>query len=499
MARTRQDRQTPESHEHTQDPPSPDLPAFSAQEILTERWTAGVRQTASYLSVDLAMLGRVDMAARIQSLLHNRAYIPEGMYDGAKNYWPYEAAHIQVPDMDDAEALRKRQEEEVAWVEKRCFQNSPVYSDPEKYKHQREVEDSLKRIFDEGIDSFDGDQVVKTMTELSDMCAPGTFQGRAVRTRAIDYLMEKGKDEQAIKMLEQAIEAIQTYAYSLYDEIPKLRYAWRLLITGVLREKLDVDDKLLEERGEEAIRTIEKRLRDGPIDPLESKSLNELIDMIEANLWDEAYPAAAQNQQIEPKPPGRQLQIGPKNFLRKPPASDIEISAVEARLGIELPDDLKRFLRLTNGFAQHNYPSLLDVVNGTDALDWEPPLIPEYKLELLPGFDAYIHPDIEPVALARIVPLNNTSFESAERTYLIEPRYIDEARARLREYYEIRAEPWMKRILDMSVQNYFGGWEALERADWGIVRFAKYESYFEPGFRRYLEHLVVQSGRLQIE
>jgi hypothetical protein len=508
----------------TQIPPSLDIPRFSAQEILTERWTAGVRQTANYLSIDFAMLGRIDIANRIQTLLQHRDYdyIPEGMYDGASNYWPFlnfaweaarlqdppmdeeeavwEAAHIPGPDMEDEEALEKRQKEETAWVEQQCFENSPVRLDPQKYKRQCEVEQHLKRIFNEGVGEFDEDEVVATMTELSDMCAPGTFQGGAVRARAIDYMMEKGRQEQAAKMLDQVVEVFQKKDHKkiLHYETPKLRYAWRLYATGMLRVKLGIDDKVLEEKGEEAIRTIEKRLRDGPSRPLALRSLNELIDMIKVNLRDDDYPDEWRTPPLDPKPSGRQPNIERKNFFPKPPATESEIAAVETRLGTELPEDFKAFLRLTNGFAEHNDLNRVDVVNGIDALSWEPPLIEEYALELSPGCEAAIHPDIEPVGLARVIPLNDRSSGIGDYVYLVEPCYVDEARVRLREYYENSAEPWLKRIMDLSVQNYFGGWEALEKVEWGVVRFTTYESYFEPSFRSYLEDLVRRSGKMSM-
>lgn len=356
-----------------------DIPKFSSEEIYSDRSTASVRGTANYLSIDFAMLGRVDIAVSIQDLLHNREYIPEGMRDSAINYWPclnfaYEAAGIQGPNMDSPEQFQKRYQEEVAWVEKECFRGSQVLFDPEKHKRQGEVEQTLKNMFEQGIDNFPEDEVAATLTELSDLCEAGKstgFQEQAVRERAIDYFMKNGLEKDALKMLDRVVEGIETgWTQALYGQVPKLRYAWRLLVTGVLRRKLCVDDKELERKGDQVVHTIEKRLRDGPIRrPLETKSTNELIDMIEANLHNPDYPKEFIPKPVSPKPPGRQRQIGLWNFLRKPPAPKAAIVSAEERLGVQLPEDFKSFLHCTNGFARHNYTYEIDVISGTEALE----------------------------------------------------------------------------------------------------------------------------------
>ncbi|KAL1598058.1 hypothetical protein SLS60_008546 [Paraconiothyrium brasiliense] len=441
---------------------------FSSEQILAERWTAGVRQTAAFLSVNLAMLGRVDMATRIQELLHNPTYIPKGMYDGAANFWPFlnfawEAAQIQGPGMDDEEALQKIQNDEVSWVEKRCF------GAPPNDKHQNEVENTLKRIFNEGIDKFDEDEVVATMTELSDMCAPGSFQGRAVRSRAIDYLMSKGRQQEAKAMMSKVTQAIQECAYRLYDEMPKLRYAWRLLVTGVLHDQLDIDNRELEEKAEQAIRTIEQRLRDGPSRPLALKPMEELANVVET-------------------------KFGYK--IRNPPANDEDIAGAEVQLDVSLPGDLKAFFRTSNGFARHDCYDDAIVINSIPALKWQPPLIQEYQLSLLTGFDAYKGPVIEPVALDRVIALSGPNRWDSEYVYLIEPHFVDEARTRLRDYYENQAQPWMRALMNKCVNDYFGGWNKLQQLDWGIMRFRKYDCVFVPNFRVFLEDLAVQPPRL---
>ncbi|KAJ4352539.1 uncharacterized protein N0V89_007888 [Didymosphaeria variabile] len=463
-------RQGPATPERDVDAPVPSplerivFSNFSKEQILTERWTAGVRQTAAYLSVDLAMLGRVDMATRIQELLHNPAYIPKGMYDGAANYWPclnfaWEAAHIQGPNMDDEEALQKRQEDEVLYVEKQCFEAPP------NDKHQIEVENDLRRIFHEGIDSFDEDEVVATMTKLSDMCTPGSFQGRAVRARAIDYLMRKGRRQEAENMLGLATQAIQNSAYKLHNEMPKLRYAWRLLVTGVLRDQLGIDNRELEEKGGQAIHTIQQRLRDGPIRPLALEPMEELAGIVEA-------------------------KFGYK--IRNPPVNDEDIAGAEARLDVPLPRDLKAFLHTSNGFSRDE----VVVINSISALKWQPPLIPEYQLSLLPGVDAYKGPDIEYVALDRVISLSGYSRLGNEYVYLIEPHFVNEARTRLRDYYENQAQPEMRTIMDKCVKDYFGGWDELQQLDWGITRFRKYDCDFVPGFHIFLEDLAVRPVEL---
>lgn len=448
---------------------------FVSRDVLTERWTAGVRQAAAYLSVDLAMLGRIDLATRIQQLLHNPAYIPKGMYDGARNCWPclnfaWEAARTQGPGMDDDDALQRRQEEEVAWVEEQCLQEFPVHLDPEKHKEQLAVKTRWKQILDAGIDRCDEVEVVAIMKALmGEFCAPGTFSSRAVRARAIDYLMQKGRRKEAIEMLRLATEAVQMYDhgyYRLHDEMPKLRHAWRLLVTGILCDQLHIDEAELQEKGTHAINVIEQRLREGPARPFISKSMNELVDILETESGYE---------------------------LRNPPATDACIADAEARLGVSLPEELKDFLRISNGFSWRDYSCNFVAINGTAAFQWQSPLIPEHRLSILPEFDAHSGPDIEAVTMDRVIAFNDPRRGIDDYIYLIEPHHVSEARTRLRKYYDTQAEPWMKIILEKSVNDYIGGWAEMERLGWGIMRFDKYNSHFVSGVHLFLEDLVIDS------
>ena len=332
------------------------------------------------------------------------------------------------------------------------------------------------------MDKFPEDEVVATMKAMSDMCRRGSWQTRALRTRMIDYMMEKGREEEALAMLDPIVEAIKdSWTNRLCDEVPRLRYAWRVWVTGVLRGKLGVDEQALEKKGQQLIETLEKRLRDGPITrPLEGNSIDELIDMIDAGLH---YP----KYQTLPEPNA--------NKLRNPPATDEEIAAAEARLGMPLPEDFKEFLRISNGFQDHNYKYDIGVIIGTKYISWGDPLIEEYTLEILPAFEVAASTDIDEVELPRVVELSSSG-GSGDYVYLVEPARLEEGRRRLRAYYDEEDED-VKRLIDGAVENFYGGWVALDSLEWGVICFEQYESHFVGSFRMWLEDLAIEAKGLR--
>ena len=116
--------------------------------------------------------------------------------------------------------------------------------------------------------------------------------------------------------------------------------------------------------------------------------------------------------------------------LLKPPASPSAIAEAEARLGVQLPDEYKQFLLLSNGLG----PTTTDMpgLRSVEELRWEDPY--ELGLDLLPidlgsGIDS-THDDKLPKPKRILVVSDEVSEETL---WLVEPGDVDEAMRVLKE------------------------------------------------------------------
>ncbi|KAF4998889.1 hypothetical protein FGRMN_2820 [Fusarium graminum] len=133
-----------------------------------------------------------------------------------------------------------------------------------------------------------------------------------------------------------------------------------LLSTGMLAHKVPVDEDKLKALGENVVKTFVERFKDGrKAHEFESRPMKELLLELERNTKAKTggYWAAME----EPAP----------QTLFIPPATDEQISNLEKRLDLTLPDDYKEFLKISNGFrgtwnGYHLDPPLF----GADDVDW---------------------------------------------------------------------------------------------------------------------------------
>jgi hypothetical protein len=174
------------------------------------------------------------------------------------------------------------------------------------------------------------------------------------------------EDIQVIKKESRVQEALDIIAQNLHKSrmISSLvghHELCGLLSTGELAQKVPVDNEKLKAAGQEVIETFSERFNQGrKKHEIESRPLKEVL--LELDRHTIANGAGHWDEMKEPVP---------ETIFVLPPATDEQISSLEKKLGITLPDDYKDFLKLSNGFGRTwNGYHLDDPLYGVDNVRW---------------------------------------------------------------------------------------------------------------------------------
>ncbi|CAD0082647.1 unnamed protein product [Aureobasidium vineae] len=164
--------------------------------------------------------------------------------------------------------------------------------------------------------------------------------------------------------------------------------------------------------------------------------------------------------------------------LYKAPATEQQISDLEQRLNITLPDDFKTFLRSSNGFGgiwNGYFPG--PPLRSTDEIDWLD--YSEYELV----FDQLSHPWLanyqkdlpthgeefpEPPIFTNVICVAS---EDIDDVWLIPPQMMQQMREHYKKVYEMLNDDG-KRIIERSIDDFAGSWDEWETLDWGCVYWA---------------------------
>ncbi|KAI4719251.1 hypothetical protein E4T48_04513 [Aureobasidium sp. EXF-10727] len=161
-----------------------------------------------------------------------------------------------------------------------------------------------------------------------------------------------------------------------------------------------------------------------------------------------------------------------------PKNSESQISDLEQRLNITLPDDFKTFLRISNGFGGiWNGSSPGPPLRSTEEIDWLD--YSEYELV----FDQLTHPWLadyqktpqtddnqlpEPPIFTNVICVAS---EDIDDVWLIPPQMMQQMRDHYKKLYEMLNED-RKRIIERAIDDFAGSWDGWERLDWGCVYWA---------------------------
>jgi hypothetical protein len=158
--------------------------------------------------------------------------------------------------------------------------------------------------------------------------------------------------------------------------------------------------------------------------------------------------------------------------LYKPPATEQEILDLEERLDINLPDDFKAFLRISNGFeGVWNGYSPGPPLRSTEEIDW----LDYSKYELtsnqiglhwLDDYGICTNNGLpEPPIFTNVICIAS---EDIEDVWLIPPPMMQEMRDHHKELYNLVNEE-EKRSIERAVDNFAGSWHEWENLEWGCV------------------------------
>ncbi|KAI4744860.1 hypothetical protein E4T50_04740 [Aureobasidium sp. EXF-12298] len=235
-----------------------------------------------------------------------------------------------------------------------------------------------------------------------------------------------------------------------------------IFMSGGLARTLGLSDEELDSRAAELLEASRQRYWHG-------RSSSETISELLQSCNDDSIARSDSHwvEMEEPKP----------TSLYKPPASEEQISNLEQRLKVSLPEDFKAFLRISNGFGVQTDgfgdPSLRSV----DEIDWLD--YSEYELMFdqltLPWLDPYRDPTQtdndglpEPPIFTDVICIAS---EEIYDVWLIPPETMQRLRDHYKEVYAMVNDDG-KRIIERAIDDFAGSRDEWEKLDWGCVSWA---------------------------
>jgi hypothetical protein len=188
--------------------------------------------------------------------------------------------------------------------------------------------------------------------------------------------------------------------------------------------------------------------------------------------------------------------MGNRSILHQP-ATEEEIQSLEQRLGVELPEDYKEFLRISNGLegiwnGYHHQGHL----GSTNDVQWSELIWGDVQeplpLELVDWTELPFKVDWPAFDLRQAISIHNPSDEC--NPWLVKPELAKQAVAKLFEAYEgLGGED--KETARKVFGSYFGSIEALREMEWCVVTWTHWGIVLTTwkSFREFVETLVTES------
>jgi hypothetical protein len=423
---------------------------FSRHHILGQKDPWEVARNAFEISLELALLGSVEEATRLFTLFENFSAECKPIWSPGL-YFAWEATDLW-PDCVPAsertlEALRKLEIERILW--------------------KRETSAT-----DAGLDSL-----IRVATGDGKKGAWGHAQlRRDDLTAAVDLAIHMNKAEKAGEIIQIIAENFDR----MWIDLSKSRKVWSYLKDGILTRAIGIDVGRLRDFQNEAYSTFEERIKNGPRRLLKNLSMKELVDMCNDNtlrnaVWEEMEVDSG---------------IPPETILHKG-ATREEVVALEQRLGLDLPEDYKEFLIVTNGLESvwngfHGEPKLLgtDAVHKVDATEQQR-AIREASVNVGFYMNMSVKVDWEP--MTDVIQVNDGT-EDSKFVWLLDPEHTKRTAARFFAAIAQLPAHELAHVREM-LEHFHAGVEDGSQLDWVVcvwspqtLELANYNSW-----REYLE------------
>ncbi|KAL2678574.1 hypothetical protein Neosp_009322 [[Neocosmospora] mangrovei] len=286
--------------------------------------------------------------------------------------------------------------------------------------------------------------------------------------------------------------AVRLHSNKAIDCLAQHRTNWRLLSTGALARKIPVEITRVEAFGQEVVDTFTERMKNGRRPhPREEKSIRELLNELDRN--------TRANGTSEYEARGEEV---PESLFVLPPATDEQISALERRLDIALPDDYKEFFKISNGFGgTWNGYYLEPPLHGVDDVDWA-----EFYADILPielhetptgNIDLDLPGGKEWPTYGK--PIELGTWDVLEALF-IPPHDTKRAIEAYKDCLESPETPdALKEHTRKLIASKYGSWEAFEKLEWVAMDQNDADSVAYGTFTQFLQERVRQSemGRWQ--
>ncbi|RYP21339.1 hypothetical protein DL765_002240 [Monosporascus sp. GIB2] len=270
------------------------------------------------------------------------------------------------------------------------------------------------------------------------------------------------------------------------DQVPMLGSMRRLWQVGwftnpeknaIVRE-LGIDLGKVKDIAHNGCDILVKRLRESPLRPYADTTYADLIRAIDVNTrangaYDSyAYLATSVDKDSESGPANPEKATRPDTLLNLPPATDTEISDLEARLGLHepLPAPYKEFLKTTNGLGAiwWNGTQLLRLLGPLSSVRILPELEapPTITLTLVDDNELRGEDMIDWPPLPRVVIIGEGGHEGD--VWLVEPHYVEEAKRAFFATYQACDDAGKKRLQRLAEETY-GSLDELRNLKWATI------------------------------
>ncbi|KAL6916540.1 hypothetical protein ACHAPO_009078 [Fusarium lateritium] len=431
---------------------------FDRDSLLTNPSLSEVYHKLVDVASEFAVLGEIETTKILVSLLLQDT-TSDWQRRQLKNFEPFFAAANLWPDEIPEKDRTEKSASKTATKHSLDDEENVKEKDDEK-----KLQEQMKRANDE-----------KSSVVVDALCTAARLASKHT------------EDLQEIKNDSGVQKALELIAKNLHRNriIPSLVAHHELcgiLSTGELAQKVPVDNEKLKAVGKEVVATFSERFTQGrKKHDIESKPLKEVL--LELERHTKANGISYWDEMEEPVP---------ETLFVLPPATDEQITSLEKKLDMTLPDDYKEFLKISNGFGgTWNGYHLDNPLYGVDDVHWADE-----------GFEVpfvELHDSISGVLELRINdksrpewPNSGTTVQVGSldilNTLLITPK---NTKAILDSYQEAlndskNADDAKKQTLK-CIEAKYGSLEVMQKLEWAVIEQQDSETLPSGTFRQCLE------------